>query len=256
MSSPRRTLPITFAGSMALVTGADSGIGASTARRLRQAGLRTIGLDIRAPSVDPDTPAELQAGYAVDVRDRAEVRRVLVEATGTTRLSYVVNCAGVIDNTGFAGVSTEAWRRVLDINLTGSYHVIDEARSHLVGSPGASVVNVTSIEAEDVIALSDPDPNPHYAASKAGLRMLTRTAARALAASGVRVNSVAPGFVATPMASVHGAGGFPPALQARVPLGRFAQPEEVADVIAFLLSDQAGYVTGSEIRVDGGFALS
>jgi NAD(P)-dependent dehydrogenase (short-subunit alcohol dehydrogenase family) len=169
----------------------------------------------------------------------------------------VVNCAGILDPTGFAGVSVDSWRRTLEVNLVAAYTVIDILRPRLEAAGGGAVVNVSSIEAERVIAVSNPDPNPAYAASKAGLTMLTRTAARALAGTGVRVNSVSPGFVATQMAAGHGdTATLPPVLEPRVPLGRFAAPEEIAQAILFLLSDQASFVTGADLRVDGGLSLT
>jgi NAD(P)-dependent dehydrogenase (short-subunit alcohol dehydrogenase family) len=251
------SLPLTFHGDRALVTGAASGIGAATAELLRSSGLHLVCLDRDYPAGVRRAADDLTE-VAVDIADAVAVEQALGEALGDSALSYVVNCAGILEDTGFADTSVEAWRRMLDVNLIGTYTVITAATPYLERSQGAAVVNVTSAEAHRVIALSNPDPNPHYAASKAGLAMLTKTAARALAASGVRVNSVAPGFVRTKMAAAtHGAGaGLPEALGRRVPMGRFAEPSEIAATIAFLLSDQAAYITGSELRIDGGFELT
>ncbi len=256
VASPR-SLPLTFSGGDALVTGAASGIGAAVASTLLGAGVRTILLDVRTPARLSAHADELQVRVGVDVRDSNLVQRLFEAGVNVQTVSYLVNCAGVLDNTGFAGVDRAAWLRALEINLVGAYNVIDAVAPGLRANDRASVVNITSIEAERVIAVTDPDPTPQYAASKAGLRMLTQTAARALAADGVRVNSVSPGFVATPMAAAHGdTSALPPALAARVPAGRFATATDIAHAVAFLLSDQAGYITGTDLRVDGGYALT
>lgn len=257
MTSDTKTLALSFGGGDAVVTGAASGIGAATAAALMSAGIRTVRLDIRTPEPDPRHPDELQVNCAANVRDPDLVSRLREAGAAADSISYVVNCAGIIDNTGFGGVPRDAWLRCLEINLVGAYNVIDALTPALRQNTPAAVVNISSIEAARVVALSDPDPTPQYAASKAGLSMLTQSSARALAADGIRVNSVAPGFVATPMAAAHGdTGSLPPALAPRVPVGRFADPTEIAYAAAFLLSDQAAYLTGSEVRVDGGFALT
>jgi NAD(P)-dependent dehydrogenase (short-subunit alcohol dehydrogenase family) len=252
-----KSLPLTFSGGDAVVTGAASGIGAAIARTLMSAGIRTIRVDLRAPDPEPAFAAELQVGVAADVRDGDLLARLADAGASTDNISYLVNCAGIIENTGFSGVDRQSWLRVLEINLVGAYNLIDVLSPALRSATHSAIVNITSIEASRVIALSDPDPNPHYAASKAGLQMLTQTAARALAGDGVRVNSISPGFVATPMAAAHGdATVLPPALAARVPAGRFADPDDIAGAAAFLLSDQAAYITGTDLRVDGGFQLT
>ncbi|GAB5897733.1 MULTISPECIES: SDR family NAD(P)-dependent oxidoreductase [Mycolicibacterium] len=249
-----RSTTLTYGGTNAVVTGAASGIGAATVDLLVQAGIRTLALDLRddrSPGADPLTVRE-----AVDVRDRAAVRAALHRAFPDGRLSYLVNCAGIPAHTGFRGVGVDQWRSVLEVNLVGAYNVIDASTDLLAASDPAAVVNITSMEASRVIALTNPDPNPHYAASKAALAMLTRTAARALGPR-VRVNSIAPGFVATPMAAEHGdTSTLPSQLAARTVAGRWAQPAEIASAVGFLLSDQAAYLTGSELCVDGGLALT
>lgn len=253
-----RTLPLTFGGGDAVVTGAASGIGAAIARTLMTAGVRTVRLDVCAPDPEPGYPAELQVSVGADVRDEALSERLAAAGVVVERISYLVNCAGVTDGPGFARVDRQAWLRCLEVNLIGAYNAIDALGSALRQADSAAIVNISSIEAARVVALSDPDPSPQYAASKAGLHMLTQTAARALAGDGIRVNSVSPGFTATPMAVLaHGdASALPPALAARVPAGRFAEPDDIAAAVAFLLSDQAGYITGTDLRVDGGFALT
>ncbi|BBY73988.1 3-oxoacyl-ACP reductase [Mycolicibacterium parafortuitum] len=252
---PPPSLPLTFSGGDALVTGAASGIGAAIARTLMSAGVRTIRMDLQAPQPDPDFPAHLQAGVALDVREPDLLDKL--SGAAPENVAYLVNCAGVIDDTGFSGVDRALWLRCLEINLMGAYNTIDALTPVLRRASPAAVVNISSIEAGRVVALSNPDPSPQYAASKAGLQMLTQSAARALAADGVRVNSVSPGFVATPMAAAHGdTTELPPALAPRVPAGRFAAPADIAHAVAFLLSDQAAYITGSDLRVDGGFQLT
>jgi NAD(P)-dependent dehydrogenase (short-subunit alcohol dehydrogenase family) len=252
-----RSLPLTFSGTDAVVTGAASGIGAAAARTLMSAGICTVRVDVTKPEPDPAFDSALQICCEVDVRDRDLLRALTDHGARPEATSYLVNCAGIFESTGFGGVGEEAWRRCLEINLVGAYNVIDVLRPYLRTAPAAAVVNITSIEASRVVALTDPEPTPQYAASKAALRMLTCSAARALAADGVRVNSISPGFVATPMAAVHGSTDtLPPSLAPRVPAGRFATPDEIACAVAFLLSDQARYITGSDLCVDGGFQLT
>jgi NAD(P)-dependent dehydrogenase (short-subunit alcohol dehydrogenase family) len=255
--APTKSMSLTFSGGDALVTGAAAGIGAAIARTLMSAGLRTIRLDIRMPEPDRAYDAQRQVCVAADVCDDELAHTLTAAGAHPERISYLVNCAGILDNTGFHGVTPQAWLRCLDINLVGAYRLIDVLSPALRSASAAAVVNITSIEADRVIAFANPDPTPHYAASKAALNMLTRTAARALAADGIRVNSVSPGFVATAMAAVHGpTDQLPPSLATRVPAGRFAAADEIADAVAFLLSDQAGYITGADLRVDGGFHLT
>ena len=156
------------------MTGAGSGIGAATAALLTATGLRVLHLDRAFADDKPETSGRTEV--AADVTDRGAVHEGLARALGDDTLTYVVNCAGVLPANGFADVPDSAWRHALDVNLIGAYHVMDAAAAHLAAAPGAAVVNVTSLEADRVVALSNPDPNPQYAASKAALRMLTKSA--------------------------------------------------------------------------------
>jgi NAD(P)-dependent dehydrogenase (short-subunit alcohol dehydrogenase family) len=255
-NTSERSHALTFAGDSAVVTGAASGIGAATAQLLVDAGIRTLALDVNDADSRGLTRDDLMVGLSVDVRDSDALKTALRRAFPDGRLNYVVNCAGVPAHTGFRGVGAADWHAVLDVNLIGAYNVIESCADLLAAAHPAAIVNITSMEATRVIALTNPDPNPHYAASKAALTMLTRTAARALGGH-TRVNSIAPGFVATPMAGEHGdTSRLPTQLAARTVLNRWAAPHEIADAAAFLLSDQASFITGADLRVDGGFATT
>ena len=255
MTTPR-SVPLTFAGAGAVVTGAASGIGAATAQRLIGAGIRTLAIDLDDPATRYRCGGDLMSSFAIDVRDGHAIKAAVQQSFPEGSVNYVVNCAGIPAHTGFRSVGADGWRSVLEVNLIGAYNVIDACADHLAAAEPAAVVNITSMEASRVIALTNADPNPHYAASKAALAMLTRTAARALGGH-TRVNSIAPGFVATPMAAEHGdTTRLPDQLAARTVINRWAQPGDIADAVAFLLSDQAAYITGVDLRVDGGFALT
>lgn len=247
--SDLRARNLTFGGRRALVTGGASGIGAAVVGLLREAGVQTLCVDRQRPTAATDF-------IEVDLSDGAQLRGALEGQL--SEVSYLVNCAGIFEETGFDGVSRQHWARLLGVNLLAPYDLMEITRPFLRSGTNPAIVNVASLEAHMVLALTKPDPTPHYAASKAALVALTRQAARAMAQDGIRVNSVCPGFIGTPMASnlLGDIAEFPGPIAARVPKARYGSAEEVAQAVVFLLSDQASFITGSDLIVDGGLHLT
>jgi 2-deoxy-D-gluconate 3-dehydrogenase len=214
---------------VALVTGASRGIGAATADRLRRDGWRVETAE-RGTGVDLGEPG---AGAAA-------VERL-------DRIDAVVCNAGTTARAGVLEVSREEWDRVLAVNLGGVFEVAQAAARRMVDTGGGSIVLVASL----MSFVGGYNIAP-YTASKGGVAQLAKAMSNELAGRGVRVNAIAPGYVETEMAESL-EDWKRREVEARIPLGRFAQPEEIADVIAFLLSDDARYITGAVIPVDGGF---
>jgi NAD(P)-dependent dehydrogenase (short-subunit alcohol dehydrogenase family) len=252
MSDPR------LEGRHALVTGAGSGNGAAIARRLCADGAHVTLLD-RNPSGLEQTlagwPGELQerAGSVVaDITSDADVGSVFSELE---QLDILVNNAGIVDPATFPELDAETFSRVLDVNLLGAYRCTVAARPLLVQSGCGRVINVTSMEAHYLLATGG-HVQPHYNASKAGLDLLTRALAYEMAGDGIRVNAIAPGVIETALTS-HSLADSEIAdwIVDCIPAGRVGRPEDIAAVAAFLASDDAEYVTGISVPVDGGFTL-
>ncbi len=245
-----------FAGRVYIVTGAARGIGEACARRLVRDGA-VVGLwDVDAPALSA-LAEELRAQGAtvstshVDVSKASEV----VEAVAATRaalgrLDGLVNNAGIFRAAPFLEVSEADWDAVIAVNLKGSFLVGQAVARALVaqGRSGA-IVNMSSVNARLTIPTI-----ASYNASKGGVDQLTRVMALSLADHGIRVNGVAPGTIATELAAkaVLGSDEARQRIMSRTPMKRLGQPGEVADVVAWLLSDAASYVTGETVLVDGG----
>jgi len=224
-----------------LVTGASGGIGAAAARALAAAGATVFGLDL-----EPG-PGERARFIRADVTKAEEVTSAVERVVAETgRLDAVVAAAGIIRDRVLWKMPLEDWRQVLAVNLDGSFHVLRSAAPALRARGGGSIVLVASINGE-----RGKFGQANYAASKAGVIGLAKTAARELGAFGIRVNAVSPGYIDTAMTR-----GLPEdATRAAVEgscLGRIGSPDEVASAILFLCSDLSAFVTGQVLRVDGG----
>ncbi len=231
-----------LAGRRILITGGAAGIGRATAVRCLAEGARVAVLDLQADPLAA-TAAELGcSGHAVDVTDEKRVAEAVTDAAGRMGgIDGLVNAAGIMLRGSIGEVDGAAWRRVIDVNLTGPYLVIRAAIDHLAAAPGASIVNIASGQA---LLPNSPD-RAAYSASKGGVLNLSRALAAELAPR-IRVNCVCPGLVDTAMAEGvrHTTGNYA--------LGRISDPQEITAAVAFLLSAEASFVTGAALAVDGG----
>lgn len=237
-------------GRRILVTGGASGIGKATCVYLGGAGAEVLVADRDAPGAERVAAAVGGEAIVVDFGEMDVAIEVIRSSCGT--LQGLVNGAAVIPTTDFPNVTPSDWNRVVELNLTAPFQLTQALLEHF-DPAGAAIVNITSIASLTVLA-STGEISPAYSAAKAGLAMVSDSLAAVLGKRGIRVNAVAPGFVETPMTRQEQTEAHR-WLQARIPLGRWGKPEDLASAIAFLLSDAAAYVTGATLVVDGGLTL-
>jgi 3-oxoacyl-[acyl-carrier protein] reductase len=234
-------------GKTALVTGGSRGIGRAIALELAAAGAR-VTLSYRSGRKEADEVAREAGAVAVqaDVSDPDAARR-LVDRAG--ELDILVNNAGLTRDGLLARMSDEDWHDVIETNLGGVFHTCRAAVRGMMKRRSGSIVNVSSI-----VGVHGNPGQTNYAASKAGIIGFTKALARELGTRGVRANVIAPGYIDTRLTDVI-AGEMKELMLANTPLGRFGKPEEVAGAVRFLCSDEAAFITGDVLLVDGGLGM-
>ncbi len=244
---------------VALVTGAGTGMGEAISHRLARDGMAVGVLDINGEAAETVAKAITDAGgravpVVADVSDRGQVEDA-IEAVRVELgpITVLVNNAGVENFTPFDEIDASNWNRILDVNLTGAYAVTQVVLPDMQAQQWGRIVNISSFGAQLGAANM-----VHYSASKGGLIAMTRSLAIELGRSGITVNSVSPGFIDTPMARraiEGGALGVPVEdMLAAYPIPRLGRPEEVAAACAFFVGEEAGYITGQLLGVNGGTA--
>ncbi|MDV3123710.1 SDR family oxidoreductase [Mycobacterium sp. 21AC1] len=233
---------MTTAPRTALVTGGASGIGKAVATRLAADGHQVAILDLTATG---------DFGYAADVTDRAQVDaafKAVREQLGP--VTVLVNAAGLSDFTPFTDITFERWQRVVDVNLNGVFHVVQAGLPDMIAAGWGRIVNISSSSTHSGVPyMSD------YVAAKSAVNGLTKSLALEFGPAGITVNAVPPGFIDTPMLRAAESRGELGDIQHTIdatPVRRMGKPEDIAATCSFLVSEEAGYITGQIIGVNGG----
>jgi len=244
-----------LSGRTALVTGGGQGIGRAIG--LKMAGQ---GADVAVADIDDEAAgrvvSEVEAlgrrsvAIHMDVSSKESVETGVADAiAGLGRVDILVNNAGIIADALLMRMKDEAFDRVIDTNLRGTYYCTKAVLPGMMKARWGRIISVSS-----VVGLRGNAGQANYAASKAGINALTWSLAKELATRNITVNAIAPGYVATATTDVL-SDRVKEAVRERIPMGRFGTPEEIVGIVAFLASDDAAYITGDVIRVDGGLAI-
>lgn len=227
----------------AVVTGGGSGIGQAIAHRLRADGHHVAVIDLK--------PGDQDFAFAADVTDRGQVDEALAGIrTQLGPVSILVNAAGLDSFKKFQDVSFERWQRVIDVNLNGVFHCIQAVLPDMIEAGWGRIVNISSSSTHSGAPYMAP-----YVAAKSAVNGLTKTLALEYGPSGITVNAVPPGFIDTPMLRAAADKGFLGDIEqtiAATPVRRIGRPEDIAAACSFLISEEAGYITGQILGVNGG----
>lgn len=241
-----------LSGKAALVTGASGGIGGAIARILHAQGATVVlsGTRIEALQQLRGMLGERAHVIVAKMDDPADIERLAKEAeTVAGKIDILVNNAGITRDNISMRMKDEEWEKVLQVNLSGTFKLTRAAMRGMVKRRFGRVINITS-----VVGVTGNPGQANYAAAKAGLIGMSKSLAQELASRGITVNCVAPGFIATPMTD-----GLTyeqrNTILGRVPAGRLGTPEEIASAVLFLASDEAAYVTGQTLHINGGMAM-
>lgn len=240
-----------------VITGGVSGIGFAVSKGALSVGAKVAIFDINEEKIEfarkELTNYDGYRLYKVDITNENQVKRAFDTVfKDFGRIDGLVNCAGIaLESKPSDRVSIDEWNKIISVNLTGVFLCTKHAIPYMIKNKNGSIVNISSVLGK----VGEPD-DPAYCASKGGVTLLTKSDALSYAKYGIRINSVHPGHIRTPMLMdyAESAGeNFLQELVSQIPLGRLGNAEEVADAVLFLLSDYSSYVTGSEVLVDGGF---
>jgi len=238
-------------GKRVLVVGGAGGLGSAIVQRMSSAGAKLVVADIDLDAAMSATAGVVASALHVDVTSRPSVDAAFASAcVGLGGLDVLVYAAGIARHRHIADVPDADWAQVISVNLTGAFHCCQRAAREMIGQgAGGSIIAIAS-----VASIRHGSGTSVYSASKAGLAAFVHAIAVDLAPSGVRANVVDPGPVDTALVRTAHSEPFRRAYERAIPMGRYGQPHEIAGAVLFLASDDASYVTGSTITVDGGFS--
>ena len=250
---------------VAIVTGSGSGLGKAIVRRLAEEGASVVVADINAEAVatvvgELKEAGRTAIGFTVDVRDSSQVKELMATTAGKLgRIDILVNNAGVTRHRPFLTMNDEDWNIVLAVDLKGVFFCVQAVAEYMIKQRCGKIVNISSASGNGGASHATAGSiagNANYAAAKAGVIQLTKTLAAELGPHGINVNSVAPGFILTPMTSTS---RTPQEVEEHIEvrkkssvLQRVGKPEDIANSVLFLVSDEASFISGQLLRVDGG----